>query len=198
VLVFGRRGASRARRPDCTALLKIPPDMKGLLRVHRAEAGKRVTTMLSRPLRTLFAGVLPLALAACTNAPPAAAAPLLGIDLGSSGAIQPAVAIAASPKGEGHEILPPSGARIELVHEGHGGASATGTVNSVDLAGRKVNVSHGAIQALGWPPMTMDFPVASSVHLGAIKSGAKVNFTLDKGSDGMPVIDTIAPAGGGK
>ena len=139
-----------------------------------------------------------LALAACTDAPPAAAALPLGIDLGRSVAIQPAVAIGASPEGGGHQILPPGGTRIELVHQGHGGASATGTVNSVDVAGRKVNVSHGAIQALGWPPMTMDFPVAPSVNLGAIKSGAKVNFTLDKGSDGMPVIDTITPGGGGK
>ncbi len=37
-----------------------------------------------------------------------------------------------------------------------------------------------------------------SVNLSAIKPGAKMNFTLDKGSDGMPVIDTMAPAGGGK
>jgi Cu(I)/Ag(I) efflux system periplasmic protein CusF len=85
-----------------------------------------------------------------------------------------------------------------LIHEGHGGASATGTINSVDVAAHRVNVSHGAIQSLGWPPMTMDFPVAPSVDLNTIKPGAKVNFTLDKGSDGMPVIDTITPAGGGK
>jgi Copper binding periplasmic protein CusF len=73
----------------------------------------------------------------------------------------------ASPVGAGHEILPPGGARTELVHEGHGGASATGTINSVDVAAHRVNVSHGAIQALGWPPMTMDFPVAPSVDLNA-------------------------------
>jgi Cu(I)/Ag(I) efflux system protein CusF len=113
-------------------------------------------------------------------------------------AAQPAVATSASPVGRRHRILPPGGARAELVHEGHGGDSAIGTVNSVNAAAHTVNVSHGAIQALGWPPMTMDFPVSPSVNLNAIKPGAKVNFTLDKGSDGMPVIDTITPAGRGK
>jgi Cu/Ag efflux protein CusF len=162
--------------------------------------------MTSHRFQALLPGVLSLALAACTDAKPAAAYPAaastpVGIDLGSSGgqmARHPAVATATGPKGQGREILPPGGAHAQLVHEGHGGASATGTVNSVDIAGHRVNVSHGAIQALGWPPMTMDFPVASTVDLNAIKPGAKVNFTLDKGSDGMPVIDTIAPVGGGK
>jgi Cu(I)/Ag(I) efflux system protein CusF len=161
--------------------------------------------MIPRRFHALLLGVFSLALAGCSNATPAApypaASPPLGIDLGSSGgqmAAHPAVATSASPRGEGHEILPAAGARTELVHEGHGGANATGTVNSVDVAARKVNVSHGAIQALGWPPMTMDFPVAPSVNLDAIKPGAKVVFTLDKGSDGMPVIDTMTPAGGRK
>jgi Cu/Ag efflux protein CusF len=156
--------------------------------------------MRPRRFSTLLLGAFPLVLAACTNATLAASASApLGIDLGSSGAVQPA-ATAASPIGQGHEILPPGGARLrtELVHEGHGGANATGTVNSVDVAAHRVNVSHGAIQALGWPPMTMDFPVSPSVNLNAIKPGARVNFTLDKGSDGMPVIDTITPAEGGK
>lgn len=162
--------------------------------------------MTPRRFQTLLLGALPLTLAACSNATPASAYPAatstpLGIDLGSSAshmAAQPAVATSASPVGAGHEILPPGGARPELVHEGHGGASASGTVNSVNAAARTVNVSHGAIQALGWPPMTMDFPVAPFVDLNAIKPGARVNFTLDKGSDGMPVIDSMTPAGGGK
>jgi Cu(I)/Ag(I) efflux system protein CusF len=162
--------------------------------------------MIPRRFQKLLLGALPLALAACSNATPASAyraatSTPIGIDLGSSAshmAAQPAAATSAGPLGAGHEILPPGGARTELIHEGHGGASATGTINSVDVAAHRVNVSHGAIQALGWPPMTMDFPVAPSVDLNTIKPGAKVNFTLDKGSDGMPVIDAITPAKGGK
>lgn len=180
---------------------------KGLLcAVNRAEGREESSTMIPRRFQTLLLGALPLALAACTDATPASAYPAaastpLSVDLGSSAghlAAQPAVATSASPVGAGHEMRPPGGARTELVHEGHGGASAAGTVNSVDAAARRVNISHGAIQALGWPPMTMDFPVAPSVDLNAIKPGAKVNFTLDKGSDGMPVVDAITPAGGGK
>lgn len=162
--------------------------------------------MTPRRFQTSLVSALPLALAACSNATPAAAyspaaAPPLGIDLGSSGAqmaTHPALATSASPIAQGHEILQPSGARTELVHEAQGGANATGTVNSVNAAARTVNLSHGAIQALGWPPMTTDFPVAPSVDLNAIKPGAKVNFTLDKSGDAMPVIDAITPTGGGK
>jgi Cu/Ag efflux protein CusF len=140
--------------------------------------------MLSRRFQTLLLGALPLALAACSNATSASAYPAatstpLGIDLGSSAghmAAQPAVATSASPVGAGHKILPPGGARTELVHEDHGGASASGTVNSVDVAAHRLNISHGPIQALGWPPMTMDFPVSPSVNLNAIKPGGEGEF----------------------
>src|SRR5262245_64790482 len=43
-----------------------------------------------------------------------------------------------------------------LVHEGHAGATkASGTVDAVDAAKRKVTLSHGAIKSLGWPAMTI-------------------------------------------
>jgi Cu/Ag efflux protein CusF len=54
---------------------------------------------------------------------------------------------------------PASGLR-QVVHEGHAGATkASGTVDAVDTAKRKITVSHGAIKSLGWPAMTMDFAV---------------------------------------
>ena len=74
----------------------------------------------------------------------------------------------------------------------------TGTVNSVDPAGHKVNLNHNAIPAIGWPAMTMDFPVAASIDLKAIKPGTQVNFTIEKGQGGMYEIRAIAPAGGGR
>jgi Cu(I)/Ag(I) efflux system protein CusF len=84
---------------------------------------------------------------------------------------------------------------IQLVHEGHKGATAaSGTVNAVDTAQRKVNVSHGSIKSLGWPAMTMDFPVSQDVDLSAIKAGMKVNFTLVKGANGSWMVDTLKPA----
>ncbi len=72
----------------------------------------------------------------------------------------------------------------------------TGTVNSVDAAGRKVNLSHNAIPAIGWPAMTMDFAVAPSVDLRTLKPATRVNFMLQRGGDGMYVIHSIAPARG--
>jgi Cu/Ag efflux protein CusF len=79
-----------------------------------------------------------------------------------------------------------------LVHEGHAGAAhASGVVNTVDAVQRKINVSHGSIKQLGWPAMTMDFPVGGDVDLTGINPGMKVNFTLVKDSGGTWTVDTL-------
>ena len=79
-------------------------------------------------------------------------------------------------------------------HQGHDHVQATGTVNSVDQAGRKINLSHGPIPQIGWPAMTMDFAVAASVDLKAVTPGMRVDVTLDKGPDGMFMVESLAPA----
>ena len=89
------------------------------------------------------------------------------------------------------------GGSVQMAHAGHSGAHASGKVNSVDPAAHKINISHGPITELGWPPMTMDFSVAASVNLKAVKPGSQINFTLGKGEDGMPVVQSIEPAGQG-
>jgi Cu(I)/Ag(I) efflux system periplasmic protein CusF len=61
-----------------------------------------------------------------------------------------------------------------------------------------VNLSHSPIPEIGWPAMTMDFPVAPSVDLKTIKAGTRVNFTIEQGQGGMYEIKAIAPAGGGR
>jgi len=100
---------------------------------------------------------------------------------------------AASPR----VLLPlePNAPQFQLVHEGHAGAAqASGVVNTIDAAHRKVNVSHGSIKQLGWPAMTMDFPVSADVDLATINPGMKVNFTLIKGSGGAWTVDTLKAA----
>ena len=87
---------------------------------------------------------------------------------------------------------------IELVHQGHDHVHAIGTVNSIDAAGRKVTLSHGPIPQVGWPAMTMDFPVAPGVDLKAITPGMHVAFTLEKGADGMFQVENLTPAADGK
>jgi Cu/Ag efflux protein CusF len=87
---------------------------------------------------------------------------------------------------------------MQMAHSGHTHAQGTGTVNSIDAAAHKVNVSHGPISTIGLPAMTMDFAVAPTVDLQAVKPGTRVNFTIERGEGGMYVIQSIKPAGGGR
>jgi Cu(I)/Ag(I) efflux system protein CusF len=87
---------------------------------------------------------------------------------------------------------------MQMAHSGHAHAQGTGTVNSVDVAAHKLNISHGPIPTIGWPAMTMDFAVAPSVDLHAIQPGNRINFTIEQGGYGMYVIQSITPAGGAR
>ena len=44
--------------------------------------------------------------------------------------------------------------------------------------------------------MTMDFAVAPSVNLNALKPGMRVDFTVEQGASGMYEIQAVTPAGG--
>lgn len=68
-----------------------------------------------------------------------------------------------------------------------------GTLNTIDAARRKLNITHGPVAALNWPGMTMDFAVGPSVDLTSLKAGSKIKFTLIRGADGLFVIDQIKP-----
>ena len=159
--------------------------------------------MMARLYRALVMGLLPIALIACMSPGPTVAeegaAMPLGVDLGGSGpvaaAAQPQTSARAALAGEVHASHPQGSGEMQMAHAGHSGAHGIGTVNSVDPAQRKINLSHQPIPDIGWPAMTMDFPVATSVDLKAIKPGTRVNFTIDKGQDGMYEIRTIMPAG---
>ncbi len=73
------------------------------------------------------------------------------------------------------------------------GAKGKGVVNSVDVTGHKVNVSHEPIPSLGWPAMKMDFAVAPSIDLKAVQPGSQVEFTVGKNKAGLPEIQAIQP-----
>jgi Cu/Ag efflux protein CusF len=161
--------------------------------------------MITRLFRSLVMGLLPIALIACMNSPPTAvqssAAVPLGIDLGGSGQVTASPsprlpADAMTVKGEAASSE--HGGGMQMAHAGHNDAHGTGTVNSVDPAKHKVNLSHQPIPEIGWPAMTMDFPVSLSVDLKAITPGTRVNFTIEQQPGGMYEIKAIAPAGGGR
>ena len=160
--------------------------------------------MIARFYRPLVMSLIPLGLIACINSPPTYAEPNtavpLGIDLGSSGpvtaSLHPPAAAPATHVGDHAASSPPGDMR--MAHAGHNDAHGSGTVNSVDAAQHKVNLSHQPIPEIGWPAMTMEFPVVPAVDLSAIKPGSRVNFTIEKGQSGMYEIKALAPAGGGR
>ena len=90
------------------------------------------------------------------------------------------------------------GRNVQMAHSGHAHVEGTGTVNSVDAAAKKINVTHAPIPKIGWPTMTMDFAVAPSVDLSAVQPGTRIKFQMEQGQGGMYVIQSIAPAGGGR
>jgi Cu(I)/Ag(I) efflux system periplasmic protein CusF len=163
-----------------------------------------MTTIIFRP--PVFASFILLTVPACANSSPGstaadASATSAGVDLGPSSRV-PTTQVAMA--GGGHEgrsagntKSEPAG-KVQLVHNDGSDAHATGTVNSVDPAQHKINVSHQPIPSLGWPAMTMEFPVAPSVSLNGIKPGSRVNFSLEKGKDGMYQVQSVQPTAAGK
>jgi Cu/Ag efflux protein CusF len=161
-----------------------------------------MTTKVFLPLA--FAGLIALDLPACARSVPETAlandAGSLGVDLGPSSRA-PTIPVAIAGAGhEGFRLSQPPAAHVQLqpVHDGNNDAHASGTVNSVDAAQHKINLSHNPIPAIGWPAMTMDFPVAPLVDLSRIKPGSRVNFSLEKDKGGMYQVQSVEPAEAGR
>jgi len=162
--------------------------------------------MIERLYRLLAMSLAPLALVACMNTAPTiaeeAAAVPLGIDLGGSGPVtaspEPRALAAAAVMDETHGAQQQHTGEMPMAHGPENDAHGSATVNSVDSAQHKVNLSHAPIREIGWPSMTMDFPVASSVDLNAIKPGVRVNFTIKQQPGGIYEIKAITPTGGGR
>jgi Cu(I)/Ag(I) efflux system protein CusF len=63
-------------------------------------------------------------------------------------------------------------------------ASASGVVESVDAAAKKITIAHGAVESLKWPAMTMSFH-APNADLTMLKAGDRVIFEFaSSGMDG--------------
>jgi Cu(I)/Ag(I) efflux system periplasmic protein CusF len=159
-----------------------------------------------------------------TAAAPSPGSALLAVDLGGSSRISRIAG--RPGEGEGYDVAQavapaPVPARSENDHSqmdhsqmdhsqmGHGTPSGpapqlaqaaqvqgSGTINSVDAANHKIGLSHNPIPAIGWPAMTMEFAVAPSVDLKSVKPGTRVDFAMQRGGDGMYVIQSVKPAGG--
>ncbi|HZW24181.1 MAG TPA: efflux RND transporter periplasmic adaptor subunit [Gallionella sp.] len=92
-------------------------------------------------------------------------------------------------------------------HAAHGGATASpveqkpvlpatvghqaqGTLEAVNADGT-VSITHGPIESLGWPSMTMDFELANSSLAQGIKPGSSITFELVERGEGVWVITKL-------
>lgn len=75
---------------------------------------------------------------------------------------------------------------------------ADGTVDGVDAKAGTVSLSHGPIESLKWPAMTMEFKVANSALLQKLKAGAMISFEFVERGPGEWVITRVEPMDMGK
>ena len=84
---------------------------------------------------------------------------------------------------------------VQRVHAGHYAvAQVSGVINGIDPVQRKIAVSHGPVKTFGWPAMTTDFVVDPSIDMATLKSGMKIDFSVQKAEDGPSMVKAIAPA----
>jgi Cu(I)/Ag(I) efflux system membrane fusion protein len=71
-----------------------------------------------------------------------------------------------------------------------------GKVTGIDPTKGRVDLDHGPIPSMKWPPMKMGFAVTDKSQLARLKKGDAVEFELrgEPSKDGDYVIEKIAPA----
>ena len=68
---------------------------------------------------------------------------------------------------------------------------ASGRVDEIDAAQKRIRVSHGPIDELAWPSMTMVFDAKPSVDLSRIRVGQDIRFALTQEQAGEYVVEQI-------
>ncbi len=68
---------------------------------------------------------------------------------------------------------------------------ASGKVDAVNVKKRRLRVSHGPIEALAWPSMTMEFDVDRNVQLDGIAAGQDIRFALRQEHAGHWVVSEV-------
>lgn len=64
-----------------------------------------------------------------------------------------------------------------------GPITSTGTVTQVDAAAGAITINHGAIEAVSWPAMTMQFTTENPAILQGIGVGDSVSFELKSATE---------------
>jgi Cu(I)/Ag(I) efflux system membrane fusion protein len=68
---------------------------------------------------------------------------------------------------------------------------ASGRVEAVDAVKNRVRISHGPIDQLGWPSMTMEFDTLPGVDLSTVRAGQEVRFQLKQEHAGEYAIVSL-------
>lgn len=70
--------------------------------------------------------------------------------------------------------------------------TVTGTINAVAADATTANVTHGPIDAIGMPGMTMDFPLHPSLDPAALPVGHETGLLLEQGADfSLTLVGTV-------
>lgn len=86
-----------------------------------------------------------------------------------------------------------------LAHQGHNhaaqaqvpqSAEGVGVVRAIDARNNRITIAHEPMPALGWPAMTMAFPLHSADLLTGVAVGNRVNFTLVN-HEGQPMVSAL-------
>lgn len=85
----------------------------------------------------------------------------------------------------------PGGHSMKMAEKDVQAHKASGTLNRINPNGT-VNITHGPVQSLGWPGMTMDFRVKDRALLENLKAGQKIDFEIGKDASGYVVIAVSA------
>ena len=75
--------------------------------------------------------------------------------------------------------------------ESSGTVFGSGIVEAIDSEARRIRVSHGPIEDLGWSAMTMEFDVLPAVNLGPVRVGQNIRFSLKPSDVGDYEINYI-------
>jgi Cu(I)/Ag(I) efflux system membrane fusion protein len=86
--------------------------------------------------------------------------------------------------------------RLDGMEPGHDKAATetvfgSGIVDAIDMEARRLRVSHGPIDSLGWTAMTMEFDVLPGVELEKVEADKNIHFSIVQNEVGDYVIETI-------
>jgi Cu(I)/Ag(I) efflux system protein CusF len=96
-------------------------------------------------------------------------AALIALPIGLSGCDKKSDSpMAGSPAGAMSGMATPAGSKM---------GKGSGTVTAIDASAGKVTLDHGAIPAVGWPPMKMGFSAKPELLKGIVV-GDKVDFDV--------------------